>query len=249
MFLKNKYNICYYKLIKSRKKLNRIFSKKYQKHHITPKSLGGSDINENVILLTPREHYICHLLLLEMTKGKDRSKMFFAFFRFNNDIYTSSRSYENFIKHYSQSISGKNNPFYGRKHSQETKEKISKKGKGRKYCYDIWTEKYGKEIADIKNKQMLEKRNFSGEKHPFFGKKHSKETIEKMQNARKGKKPNLGKKHSEKTKKLYSIMRTGKNNPNFGKKRTWINNHIENKCVLELELEKFLDKGWEQGRK
>lgn len=32
-------------------------------HHITPKCLGGSDDEHNLVNLTPREHFICHHLL------------------------------------------------------------------------------------------------------------------------------------------------------------------------------------------
>lgn len=32
-------------------------------HHILPKSLGGSNDKSNLINLTAREHFICHLLL------------------------------------------------------------------------------------------------------------------------------------------------------------------------------------------
>jgi hypothetical protein len=35
----------------------------YEKHHIVPKSEGGSDIRENTVLLTAREHFIAHWLL------------------------------------------------------------------------------------------------------------------------------------------------------------------------------------------
>lgn len=55
----------YRNLIESRIKLSR--SKKdgnyYEKHHIIPKCLGGSNRKENLILLTAKEHFIAHLLL------------------------------------------------------------------------------------------------------------------------------------------------------------------------------------------
>ena len=35
-------------------------------HHICPTSMGGRDHPENVVLLTPREHFICHLLLFKI---------------------------------------------------------------------------------------------------------------------------------------------------------------------------------------
>lgn len=34
-----------------------------ESHHILPKCLGGDDSSENLILLSPREHYIAHMLL------------------------------------------------------------------------------------------------------------------------------------------------------------------------------------------
>lgn len=37
-----------------------------EKHHILPRSLGGSDDKENIVELSAREHYICHLLLTKM---------------------------------------------------------------------------------------------------------------------------------------------------------------------------------------
>lgn len=47
-------------------------------HHILPKSLGGTDDNENLVNLTAREHFICHCLLIRMLSGKDRGKMIYA---------------------------------------------------------------------------------------------------------------------------------------------------------------------------
>ena len=37
-----------------------------EKHHIIPKSLGGSDDKCNIVELTAREHFVCHLLLSKM---------------------------------------------------------------------------------------------------------------------------------------------------------------------------------------
>jgi hypothetical protein len=91
---------------------------------------------------------------------------------------------------------GKLNPFFGKKHTEETKkkmidgrdysvyrteefrQKISKLSKGKnnpmygKTVYDVWIEKYGKKIADekmieYKKKQSL---NSSGEKNAMYGK-------------------------------------------------------------------------------
>ena len=39
-----------------------------EKHHIIPKSLGGSDTKTNLVELTAREHFICHWLLYKIYK-------------------------------------------------------------------------------------------------------------------------------------------------------------------------------------
>jgi len=225
MFLKNKYTKTYWKLINSRKLLNRVFDNKiHQKHHIIPKSLGGNDSGDNIIILTFKEHYICHLLLVEMVKGINKSKMIYGFFRFHSEKYTSAKSFDLFMKSFSMDLNGKNNPFYGKKHSYETKRKISENhGMKGKSCYTIWLEKHGKKIADSKYIEMLNKRskNLSGEKHPFYGKKHSIETINKMKESHKGQtSPMKDRKHSEETKKKLSDIKIGQTSPMKGRKHS-----------------------------
>ena len=76
MFIDNKYSKCYYRIIGHRK--NNPFNGYTERHHIVPKSLGGSNKKENIVALTAREHFICHRLLVKMTIGKDKMKMSFA---------------------------------------------------------------------------------------------------------------------------------------------------------------------------
>jgi hypothetical protein len=40
-----------------------------EKHHIQPKSLGGTDDVSNIVALTAREHFIAHMLLAKMHGG------------------------------------------------------------------------------------------------------------------------------------------------------------------------------------
>lgn len=43
-----------------------------EEHHIIPRSLGGCDDKSNLVLLTAREHYLAHYLLMKMqTKNSD----------------------------------------------------------------------------------------------------------------------------------------------------------------------------------
>jgi hypothetical protein len=41
-----------------------------ERHHIIPKSLGGSNALDNLVNLTAREHFIAHMLLAHMHGGK-----------------------------------------------------------------------------------------------------------------------------------------------------------------------------------
>ena len=73
MFQENKYTRWYQTII-NRAKLqtrHRQDGNYYESHHIIPKCMGG--IEE--VLLTAKEHFICHLLLCRMTVGIDKHKM------------------------------------------------------------------------------------------------------------------------------------------------------------------------------
>lgn len=53
----------------------------FERHHILPRSLGGSDENDNIVNLTAKEHYIAHRLLVEIYKDDKfkYSKMLHAY--------------------------------------------------------------------------------------------------------------------------------------------------------------------------
>jgi len=44
----------------------------YENHHIISKCLGGNNNKENLVLLTAREHFICHKLLTYIYKGNKK---------------------------------------------------------------------------------------------------------------------------------------------------------------------------------
>lgn len=103
----------------------------YESHHIIPKSLGGNNLSENIVLLTPKEHFITHLLLTKMTKTKkDTYKMCKALALMSALNIKSAKGYTSRLytyhrKHISRTISeqytGSGNPFYGKKHTDELK--------------------------------------------------------------------------------------------------------------------------------
>lgn len=86
MFKSSKYSKWYYSVINSAIRRNRSKSNGayYERHHIIPRSLGGDDTDSNLVLLTAKEHFVCHHLLIKMTAGTDRSKMVHAFWSMSN---------------------------------------------------------------------------------------------------------------------------------------------------------------------
>jgi hypothetical protein len=141
----------YNNIISNAKSQNRMRFKKndpkyvyYEDHHIVAKCLGGSNDRFNRILLTAREHYVCHKLLTYIYKGN--RKITLAFHRMTFDKHgrdkISSRDYvyarellsntpisEETRKKRSKSMIGKN---VGRKHTTQQNKKKSERMKGKR---------------------------------------------------------------------------------------------------------------------
>jgi len=88
----------------------------YHNHHILPKHAGGTDNPSNIIKLTVEEHSLAHLKLYQES-GR------------NEDLW----AYKMLAKNKNIDMSGENHPMWGKKHSDETKRKISEASKGRKH--------------------------------------------------------------------------------------------------------------------
>lgn len=137
MFIDNKYTKTYFQIIQKAKSENR--SKEYsyfEYHHIIPKSLGGSNELFNLVLLTFKEHYICHRLLCKMTNNKaDTTKMKYALFKLGSINQHQSRNLSKLqiLKcleaNRNASKTRNHKPMLGKSHSEETKQKIREKRK------------------------------------------------------------------------------------------------------------------------
>lgn len=117
MFNKSKYTNWYYAIIDAA--TDRINDSYTESHHIIPKSLGGSNKKENLVRLTAREHYICHLLLARMVEGTNKTKMVYALWILSNRTSTkNSRLYETTRESFAELMKQ-------RKHTPETIAKMS----------------------------------------------------------------------------------------------------------------------------
>lgn len=136
-----------------------------EKHHILPKCLGGSNNKNNIVELTAREHFLCHMLLCEIYPKENKLKhaiflMAIGKQKIKEKTYViCSRVYERLKIEYSQMLTGK-------KQSQETKNKKSKAMKGHSMYTEEWKQKisksnigreitWGKKISDsLKDRKM-----------------------------------------------------------------------------------------------
>ena len=75
------YTNLYQKFISSRPKRTKVYNDGLERHHIIPRSIGGSNSKDNIIILTPREHFIAHRILVKMYSGLDATKMALALHR------------------------------------------------------------------------------------------------------------------------------------------------------------------------
>jgi len=178
------YKKLYKNLIESRKFLGR---KKYEgelfhRHHIVPKSLGGSSEKENIVLLTPKEHFIAHRLLVKCQKNNtlNQYKMMCALKRFISfKMNLSPRQYEVIQKEHAKAASILNKKIIITKAHRE---KISKSLKKYFETHDGF----------------------------FTGKKHTPEAIKKIIYKNSGKlNHGYGKPRPEKIRKKISKSMTG----------------------------------------
>ena len=97
-------------------------------HHIVPKCMGGSDDKENLVELIGREHFIAHWLLCKIydTPGLKKAFGLMCLTGKNRSYKISSQLYELGRRRLSEAATG-------REVSMETREKISRALKGRKF--------------------------------------------------------------------------------------------------------------------
>ena len=182
MFTENKYTKWYYQIINNAK--NRLVEGYTENHHVIPKSLGGSNDPDNLIKLTAREHFICHLLLTKMIDGHQKHKMLRAYkcmveWQNENRFYkVNSKLYESLKKQCVPWNKGKKGVQIV---SEETRKKISESHKGKVkpegFAENLrklntgktHTEETKKKLSELGKQQYLECRtglkDFTGHKH------------------------------------------------------------------------------------
>lgn len=197
------YSMHYSRLIYKAK--NRVTTAFTETHHILPQCLGGDDSKENLVELTPEEHFVAHQLLAKV--HPENPKLAHAAFmmgstRQNNKLYgwvkrrvaDSLRGVplDEAIKQ-KMSVAQRNRDpstrhqlgatFTGKSHSEATRAKMSAAAKGRKKSEEskaamkaAWERRRLTPVSEETKRKMAAAHK---------GKKHSQETRVKMsQNSR-----------------------------------------------------------------
>ena len=182
----------------------------YHNHHIIPKyrckEIGiYPDFPENIIRLTRLEHAEAHYhRWLKNGRSEDLgAAIILARGEIdeldtsgkNNSFYDKKHSPET-RKKMSEALMGDKNPFYGKSHSPETRKKISESHMGKNHSPET-----RRKLSEVR----------MGENNSFYGKKHSPETRKKLSEA------HMGKNHSPETRRKLSEALMGDNNPMYGK--------------------------------
>ena len=151
----------------------------HERHHILPKSCGGTNDEDNLIDLFAREHFIAHKLLAE--ENPNNQKLIYAYMAMsvvsneNKERYKlTPKEYEKARTTFSNMLKNRykdkeNHPSYGTHISEERKRIIGDANRGNKYSV-------GRVVSEETRKKISE-----ANKNP------SKETRKKWSEARKGK--------------------------------------------------------------
>lgn len=222
----------YWALVSSRKQLNRTKSKNayYEAHHILPKSIYPEykKLPENIVLLTPREHFIAHFLLTKIyPKGsQEYNKMVYALHKFTIGMkeqkkVVSSREYEKVRLLFIEVL-------HNREVSDETRQKLSNSLKGKLLGRKIKEETKKKLSESVKKTMTPEHRKLLSDLNK--GQKLTKEQKEKQiagQIKRHAEHP-----YSDET--LKRIKRSNQLNPAFSKKIKCVETGEEFVSISEL---------------
>jgi len=186
MFLNNKYTNWYYHIINNRK-VNPLVEKiGTELHHIIPKSLGGSDSQENMIRLTNREHFISHWLLTKMCHLTDhRVKMLYALGRMRHTKENRPRLESRFyaIAKRANQLASLSNEKLRQPRSEETKKKI-REARAQQVITDetkkLWSKNRKGKPKSEEHKRKISESNIGKHSIPYTEERRKKQSLALM---------------------------------------------------------------------
>ena len=216
-----------------------------ERHHIVPRSLGGNDQETNIVVLTAKEHYICHRLLTKYVIGNGYHKMLFALDAMGMQSKNTINRYRMPARVYQ----------YNRRKlseigcTEETRQKIAIANKGRK-PHNTGKKRSAETCANIRD-GLKERHRIN----PINTVSQKTRDMARL--------THTGRKRSDQTRMLLSRSQIGDKNSMFGKHHTeeekqrkrefvsnliWINNSKIRKRVPSEQLSEYLNQNWILGR-
>lgn len=206
IFIDNKYTSVYYNIINKAKSRIIAIDIYTERHHIIPKSLNGTNNSTNLVILTAREHFVCHWLLTKMVTDKNKIKMIYALYCMQCATIDQQRYFNKITSRVFARLKGKLIM------SDETKQKLRLANLGK--------------TASNETKQKLKNKIISSETRNKISQAHqgkivSAETGRKISAAKKGKRltevhktklsvARSGSKHTQDSKSKLSVALTGR---------------------------------------
>jgi len=261
--LQNKYTNWYVKIIENAINRQEIIGYS-ETHHILPKCfrLGGDHDLENLVDLTAKEHFICHMLLVKMV-GDNQMKSKLAYANWQMTMRSNGRDRYKICAQQYEFLRKQLSKFTkGLPKTEEAKQKMRKPrtttvNMRKPKSVPNWNK--GGTISDEqKLKQSIAMRGkLVGEKNGFYGKTHSDETKQHLREL------NAGKQLSDEHRQNISNAQKGKPTWNKGKPATdehrknvsagltgqiFITNGVENKRIWPKDLENYDLTVWYRGK-
>lgn len=203
-----------------------------ERHHIIPRCMGGTNDKDNLIDLYAREHFEAHrLLALENKNEKGLQYAWWCMCNWKSNKHNRTNiSYDeyeeariNYSKMLKKQLIGSNNPMYGKSHSEEIREKMREKSKGRKQSKETVAKRV-KKITGQKRSEESKAKMRESQKLKVV----TEETKRKISESSKGRivteetrrkisESNKGRIVSKDTRIKISMRMNGINNPMYGK--------------------------------
>jgi 5-methylcytosine-specific restriction endonuclease McrA len=194
MYLSNKYSKCYDNIIhraKSRDLPKEIYT---EKHHIIPRSLGGTNNVANLVRLTAKEHRLVHILLPKMTIDPAHTKsMWYALWMMlrtkNKDQKRQVSKGRAFELAKIQVAAALSQTHKGKVVSPETRNKLAKSriGKPGPNKGKAMSQEQKDKLSIAKKGIRQSQETIAKQVASRAGYKHSEETKQKISNGNKGK--------------------------------------------------------------
>lgn len=172
-----------------------------ERHHIVPRSMGGTDDPINIVALSGRDHFYAHLLLAKIYGGTQ----WCAVIAMSMKSIRHDRNYAVAARQYERARIGLVAAMTGRKHTDEAIQKIAAASKGR--------------VPWNKGKKTKGHANYTNRKEHAHGRgrppgyTHSEEVREKIRKSK------IGRKRSEETKrKIGDAVRRSHASPEMREK-------------------------------